>query len=205
MYTLPQLPYDYTALEPLIDAQTMQIHHTRHHQTYIDKLNSGLASYPQYQWLSVEELLRQFDTLPDVLKSVVRNHGGGHANHSLFWTIMCPTDKSEKSKIESIKLMEAINQSFDSFENFVEQFTTAALNQFGSGWARLVKNSQWTLSIIATANQDSPLMQGLTPLLWLDVREHAYYLTYQNKRADYIKAWLNIVNWNEVEKNLWLS
>ena len=198
MYTLPQLPYDYTALEPLIDAQTMQIHHTRHHQTYIDKLNAGLASYPQYQWLSVEELLKQFDTLPDVLKPVVRNHGGGHANHSLFWIIMCPIAESEKSKAESTKLMEEINQSFGSFESFEEQLSMAALNQFGSGWAWLVQNSEGGLQIISTSNQDSPLLQWLTPLMGIDVREHAYYLTYQNKRADYINDRWHVVDWTKV-------
>lgn len=205
MYTLPQLPYSYDALEPVIDAQTMEIHHTRHHQTYIDKLNAGLTSYPQYHWLSVEELLVQFDTLPDSLKPVVRNHGGGHANHSLFWTIMCTQVESEKYKAESTKLMEAIAAAFGSFESFVEQFTTASTNQFGSGWAWLVQNSEGNLQVISTSNQDSPLLQWLTPLMGIDVREHAYYLTYQNKRADYIRAWLSIVNWREVEENLWVS
>lgn len=201
MHSLPHLPYEYDALEPIIDTQTMQIHHTRHHQTYIDKLNTWLSAYPNYEWLSVTELLAQFDSLPQALQPIVRNHGGGHANHSLFWKIMCNQVESEQSKVESTQIMEALNTVFWSFDAFIEQFTTAALNQFGSGWARLVKNSQWTLSIIATANQDSPWMQGLIPLLGLDVREHAYYLKYQNKRPDYIKAWFSIVNWKEVEKN----
>lgn len=210
MYSLPHLPYEYDALEPVIDTQTMQIHHTRHHQTYIDKLNTGLSSYPNYEWLSVTDLLSQFDSLPEALKPVVRNHGGGHANHSLFWKIMCNQVETEKSKVESIQIMEALNTVFWSFDAFVEQFTTAALNQFGSGRCRLVKSSQSSfdkevkqdrLSIMSTSNQDSPLMQGLTPLLGIDVREHAYYLKYQNKRPDYIKAWFTIVNWKEVEKN----
>jgi Fe-Mn family superoxide dismutase len=202
MHTLPHLPYDYNALEPVIDTQTMQIHHTRHHQIYIDKLNNWLSTYPSHEWLSATELLSQFDTLPDILKPVVRNHGWWHANHSLFWKIMCNQSESEQSKVESKKIMEALKTVFWSFENFVEQFTTAALNQFGSGWAWLVKNNEWALSIIATSNQDSPLMQWLTPILGLDVREHAYYLKYQNKRPDYIKAWFSIINRKEVEKNL---
>jgi len=215
MHTLPPLPYDYDALEPIIDTQTMQIHHTRHHQTYIDKLNTWLSAYPQYEWLSVTDLLQQFDTLPDALKPVVRNHGGGHANHSFFWKIMCPVATSEVYKVESKVIMDAISQSFGSFESFVEQFRTAAMNQFGSGRCRLVKgheswvaSEEWLLtdskklSIMSTANQDNPLMQGLLPILWLDVREHAYYLKYQNKRLDYINAWFSVINWKEVEKNL---
>lgn len=215
MHTLPPLPYDYDALEPIIDTQTMQIHHTRHHQTYIDKLNTWLSAYPQYEWLSVTDLLQQFDTLPDALKPVVRNHGGGHANHSFFWKIMCPVATSEVYKVESKILMDAISQSFGSFESFVEQFRTAAMNQFGSGRCRLVKSheswvtsEEWLLtdskklSIMSTANQDNALMQGLLPILWLDVREHAYYLKYQNKRLDYINAWFSVINWKEVEKNL---
>lgn len=208
MHVLPHLPYEYDALEPVIDTLTMQIHHTRHHQTYIDKLNAWLSAYPQYEWLSVTELLTQFDTLPEALKPIVRNHWWGHANHSLFWKIMCSTVDSEQWKVNSKELMGSIDQSFGSFDAFVEQFTTAAVNQFGSGRCRLVKSWEWSvkswkeLSIIATANQDSPLMQGLVPLLGLDVREHAYYLKYQNKRADYIKLWFSIVNWKEVEKQL---
>ena len=200
MHTLPHLPYDYDALEPVIDTTTMQIHHTRHHQAYIDKLNVGLSTYPQYKWLSIVELLTQFDTLPEDLQPIVQNHWWWHANHSLFRKTMIRQTESESTKLDSVHLMQAIDSVFGSFDVFVEQFTAAALSRFGSGWAWLVKDGQ-TLSIRTTANQDSPLMQGKIPLLGLDVWEHAYYLRYQNKRADYIAAWFSIVNWKQVEKN----
>ncbi len=201
MHTLPHLPYEYDALEPIIDTQTMQIHHTRHHQTYIDKLNIWLSVYPEYEWLSAKDLLLQFDILPETLKPIVRNHAWWHANHSLFWKIMCPLEESKEWKIKSEQLMKVIDETFGSFDNFVEQFISVATNQFGSGRTRLVK--EWiNLRIVSTANQDSPWMQWLVPLLGIDVREHAYYLKYQNRRIDYIKSWFDIINWNEVQQQL---
>lgn len=195
-FTLPPLPYAYDALEPIIDRETMQIHHTKHHQTYIDKLNAGLESYPDYSDWSLKDLLVKIRELPEDLQKVVKNHAGGHHNHSFFWTIMRPaTEKNSPSET----LAQAITDSFGSFEVFKDKFSTAATNQFGSGWARLVKVGD-NLEVIATANQDSPLMEGKTPLLGLDVWEHAYYLNYQNKRPAYIEARWSVVNWEKVEE-----
>ena len=196
MFTLPKLPYSYTALEPLIDAKTMEIHHTKHHQTYIDKLNTALEKYPELQAKSVEELLRDFAALPAEVKTAVQNHGGGHANHSLFWTILTPDSKGEPEA----KLLTSIAQTFGSFEAFKSQFSDAAINRFGSGWAWLVVKADKTLEVRSTANQDSPLMDGVTPILGLDVWEHAYYLNYQNRRPDYITSFWGIVDWVEVER-----
>lgn len=198
MHTLPPLPYAYTALEPIIDTQTMQIHHTKHHQTYIDKLNAGLTPYPEYQSRSLEDLLTKIKELPDTLQGVVRNHGGGHHNHSLFWTIMRPAQSDNRPTPESA-LATAIDSQFGSFESFQQQFSDKAVAHFGSGWCWLVKSGD-TLEIITTSNQDSPLIDGKTPLLGLDLWEHAYYLHYQNKRADYVSARWSVVNWEGVEK-----
>lgn len=207
-FSLPKLPYDYDALEPHIDAHTMEIHHTKHHQTYIDKLNAALAEHPSYANLSVEELITQVGSVPDAIRTAVRNHGGGHANHSLFWTIMSPDGGGKPSG----KLAQVLMDTFGSFASFQQQFSEAAANRFGSGWAWLVcvepsrRVDGKELVIGSTANQDSPLMTettaGLsgTPLLALDVWEHAYYLKYQNRRPDYITAWWNVVNWPEVER-----
>jgi superoxide dismutase, Fe-Mn family len=196
MFTLPQLPYSYTALEPVIDTKTMEIHHTKHHQTYIDKLNAALEKYPELQVKSAEELLRDFAALPAEVKTAVQNHGGGHANHSLFWTVLTPDSKGEPEA----KLLTTIEETFGSFESFKTQFTDVATNRFGSGWAWLVVKGDKTLEIRSTANQDSPLMDGVTPIFGLDVWEHAYYLNYQNRRPDYIKSFWGIVNWSEVER-----
>ncbi|MEK6943318.1 MAG: superoxide dismutase [Nanoarchaeota archaeon] len=194
MYTLPALPYDYNALEPFIDEQTMRIHHTKHHQAYIDKLN-GVIKGTEFENLTVNELLRRTNELPESMKAVVRNHGGGHSNHSFFWQIMAPN----AGGIPTDNLAEAITSSFGSFDKFKEEFQNAGINRFGSGWAWLIANNG-KLSIISTPNQDSPIMEGKTPILGVDVWEHAYYLKYQNKRADYLAAWWNIVNWKKVNE-----
>ncbi|HAU98739.1 MAG: Superoxide dismutase [Microgenomates group bacterium GW2011_GWF2_45_18] len=197
-HTLPTLPYAYDALEPFIDAQTMQIHHTKHHQTYVDKLNEALASYPDFQEMTVEQLLQNLSTLPKEIQTAVRNHGGGHANHSLFWTLMCPASNQTESNIAS-PLRQKISQTFGSLEEMKKLFTLEAIKRFGSGWAWLVLD-HGELSIISTANQDSPLLEGKTPLLTIDLWEHAYYLKYQNRRPEYIESWWNVVNWETVSK-----
>ena len=194
-HTLPALPYDYSALEPHIDARTMEIHHTKHHQAYIDKLNTALESHPELQDKSAEELLKGLQAIPEDIRTAVRNHGGGHANHSLFWTVLSP-DGGEPSG----ELAEKITSDLGGMEKFKEMFATAAAGQFGSGWAWLVVNNG-TLEVMATANQDSPLSEGKTPILGLDVWEHAYYLNYQNKRPDYIASFWNVINWDQVDKN----
>lgn len=194
-YTLPDLPYDYSALEPHIDARTMEIHHTKHHQTYIDKLNAALEGHDDLSNQSVDDLLRNFNQVPDDIKGPVRNHGGGHSNHSLFWTIMGPDGGGEPSGA----VASAIDEAFGSLKDFQEKFNAAATNQFGSGWAWLVV-SDGGLDVTNLPNQDSPLIEGRTPILGLDVWEHAYYLNYQNKRPDYIAAWWNTVNWDEVNR-----
>ena len=195
-HTLSKLPYAYDALEPDIDARTMEIHHTKHHQAYIDNLNKALEKYPELQEKKVEELLLDFANIPEDIKVAVRNHGGGHANHSLFWELMTPDKKDREFKG---KVADEINKRFSGFEKFKEQFSDAAMKRFGSGWAWLVAH-EGHLEIISTANQDSPLMEGKSPLLGLDVWEHAYYLNYQNKRADYVRAWWNVVNWKKVNE-----
>lgn len=194
-FTLPELQYPYDALEPHIDARTMEIHHTKHHQTYVDKLNVALEKYPELTEKKVEELLVDLDAIPEEARTAVRNHGGGHANHSLFWQIMTPGGNSNISN----ELDSAIKSAFGDLKTLQEKVTAAAIGQFGSGWGWLVSN-QGKLEIMATANQDSPLSQGKTPLLGIDVWEHAYYLLYQNKRPDYIMAWWNVVNWEEVSR-----
>ena len=198
MHTLPKLPYAYDALEPHIDAKTMEIHHTKHHQAYIDKLNVALEKHPDLQKKNIEDLLRMIDQVPEDIRDAVRNHGGGHANHSLFWRILTPKSEGKPSGV----LLEKLTTSFGSFEKFQEKFTTEAGSRFGSGWAWLVKKQDGSLDVFSTANQDSPLMHGDTPLLGLDVWEHAYYLNYQNRRPDYIAAFWKIVDWEVVGAKL---
>ncbi len=199
-YTLPSLPYSYEALEPHIDSKTMEIHHTKHHQAYIDKLNGAVAG-TEWENLDCEELIAQLAQVPEDKKAIVRNHGGGHANHSFFWQIIGP-DAGGKPTGD---LAAAIDAAFGSFDDFAKKFTDAAVGRFGSGWAWLIVQGD-KLEICSTANQDSPLMgkaiagvEG-TPVLGVDVWEHAYYLSYQNKRADYLKAFWNVVNWEEVAR-----
>jgi superoxide dismutase, Fe-Mn family len=192
-FTLPELPYAYTALEPHIDALTMEIHHSRHHQTYVNGLNAALEGTAYADW-PLERLLREITSLPENVQGAVRNHGGGHANHSLFWLVMSPEGGGEPQG----PLADAIQQSFGSFEEFKQLFIKAALSRFGSGWAWLVKDQQGNLQVTSSANQDSPLMDGLTPILGLDVWEHAYYLQYQNKRPDYVAAFFNVIKWSQV-------
>jgi superoxide dismutase, Fe-Mn family len=193
-YELPPLPYDKSALEPHIDAQTMEIHHDRHHGAYVNNLNNAVQNHPNLSNMSVEDLMRNINQVPEDIRTAVRNNGGGHANHSLFWQVMSPNGGEQPSGA----LSDAINSAFGSFDNFKTQFGQAAAGRFGSGWAWLVADNSGNLSIISTPNQDSPLMEGKTPLLGLDVWEHAYYLKYQNKRPDYIDAWWNVVNWAKV-------
>ncbi|NUM25371.1 MAG: superoxide dismutase [Candidatus Buchananbacteria bacterium] len=194
-YKLPALPYSYDALEPFIDQQTMQLHHDKHHQTYVDKLNAALTGHEELKMKSPEELISNLESLPAEIKTAVQNHGGGHINHSLFWNIL------KKDTAITGEIKEAITTQFGSFDAFKEQFSKAALNQFGSGWAWLVVNQAGALEITATANQNSPLSDGKMPILALDIWEHAYYLKYQNKRPDYIEAFFNIINWDEVNNN----
>ncbi|BBM69117.1 superoxide dismutase [Rhodothermus marinus] len=193
-FTLPPLPYPYDALEPYVDAQTMEIHYTKHHQGYVNNLNKALEGYPELQNKSIEELLRGINEIPEAIRTAVRNNGGGHANHSLFWTIMKPNGGGEPTG----ELAEAIKATFGSFEAFKEKFSATAAGHFGSGWAWLVVDENGKLQVYSTPNQDSPYMQGHTPILGLDVWEHAYYLKYQNRRAEYIQNWWNVVNWDQV-------
>lgn len=188
-HTLPTLPYAYNVLEPWIDAQTMEIHHTKHHQTYVDKLNAVLEKNPEVAEMKLEDLLKNLSTinLPDVDKKQIQNHGGGHVNHSFFWTLMDPANKPDSNLATKLKA------EFGSVEEFKKKFTEVATMHFGSGWAWLVENGQGKLEVYSTPNQDSPYMKGHTPILGLDVWEHAYYLKYQNKRPDYIAAWWNLI------------
>lgn len=195
-FTLPDLPYAYDALEPHIDKETMNIHHTKHHNTYVTNLNAALEGHADLQNKTIEELISDLDAVPEDIRTAVRNNGGGHANHSLFWKILSPNGGGEPKG----ELAEKINEKFGSFAAFKEKFEQAAITRFGSGWAWLVlKNGE--LEVTSTPNQDNPLMEGATPLLGLDVWEHAYYLKYQNRRPDYVSAFWNVVNWDEVEKN----
>ncbi|MGP0147751.1 superoxide dismutase [Pseudomonas oryzihabitans] len=194
-HTLPQLPYAYDALEPHVDAQTMEIHHTKHHQTYINNLNAALEG-TEFANLSAEDVVRQLDKLPQDKRGAVQNNGGGHANHSLFWTVMAP---NAGGKPEGA-LAEAIESQLGGFDTFKEAFTKAALTRFGSGWAWLSVTPEKKLVVESTGNQDSPLMTGNTPILGLDVWEHAYYLRYQNRRPEYIGAFFNVINWPEVSR-----
>lgn len=189
-FSLPALPYIYDALEPHLDALTMQIHHNRHHQAYVNGLNAAVAGTAYADW-PLRRLLQQILQLPEAMQQAVRNHGGGHANHSLFWQVMSPLGGGEPSA----ELAAAIAQQFGSYTEFKQRFTAAALSRFGSGWAWLVKRPDGSLLVTSSANQDSPLMDGFSPILGLDVWEHAYYLQYQNKRPDYVGAFFNVVNW----------
>lgn len=195
-YTLPELPYPENALEPHIDARTMNIHRTKHHQAYINNVNAALEKYPELAAKSVEDLVKDLASVPEAIRTVVRNNGGGHANHSLFWTVMKPNGGGEPTGA----LADAINKSFGSFAAFKEQFTKAATTRFGSGWAWLSVDGGGGLIVESSANQDSPLSDGHTPILGLDVWEHAYYLHYQNRRPDYIGAFFNVINWDEVAR-----
>ena len=193
-HELPQLPYAYDALEPHIDKETMNIHHTKHHNTYVTKLNDAIKG-TDLESKSIEELVSNLDAVPENIRTAVRNNGGGHANHSLFWTILSPEGGGEPTG----ELADAINKKFGSYEKFQEEFAAAAAGRFGSGWAWLVVDNG-EVAITSTPNQDSPLMECKTPVLGLDVWEHAYYLNYQNRRPDYISAFWNVVNWDEVSK-----
>jgi Fe-Mn family superoxide dismutase len=193
-FTLPKLPYAYDALEPSIDAETMRIHHDRHHQAYVNNLNAAIAKHPELGKKTIEAILRDISSVPEDIRQAVINNGGGHANHTMFWEIMGPKAGGSPSGA----LAKAINDAFTSFTKFQEMLSQAANSRFGSGWAWLVADNKGTLLVLSTANQDSPLMKGQTPLLGLDVWEHAYYLKYQNRRADYVKAWWNVVNWKNV-------
>jgi Fe-Mn family superoxide dismutase len=194
-YTLPALPYANNALEPHIDVKTMEIHHTKHHQAYINNANKALEAHPALAALSAEDLIRDLSKVPEDIRTVVRNNAGGHANHSLFWTVLGPNAGGAPSG----DLAAAITSAFGSFDDFKTKFAAAATSRFGSGWAWLVVNGG-KLEITSTPNQDSPLMEGKTPILGLDVWEHAYYLNYQNRRPDYITAFWNVVNWAEVAR-----
>lgn len=193
-YTLPALPYAYDALAPLIDEQTMKIHHDKHHATYVKNLNDALSAYPELAQRDLSVLLSHLEDLPESIRTAVRNNGGGHYNHSLYWHWLTP--KAGTTVPEN--LLEVINRDFGSLDDLHQTFKKAALGQFGSGWAWVVKDNQDHLSVISTANQDTPLMQGLKPILGVDVWEHAYYLTYQNARADYLEAFWKLINWDFV-------
>src|SRR5215471_15222104 len=194
-YQLPKLPYAYDALEPHIDARTMEIHYTKHHQAYVDNLNKAVKG-TDLEKKTVEDLISDLKAVPENIRTAVRNNGGGHANHSFFWKIMGPKAGGEPKG----KLGDDIKSAFGGFDQFKEKFADAGVKRFGSGWAWLIKKGG-KLEIISTANQDSPLMDGNTPILGVDVWEHAYYLNYQNRRPDYLKAWWNVVNWDAVAKN----
>lgn len=194
-YTLPNLPYAYDALEPHLDAKTMEIHHSRHHQTYINNINAGVVG-TEWEKYTVEELVKKVNDVPAELKNNVINNAGGHANHSLFWTVMIPQGGGQPTGQISL----AIEQELNGFENFKEDFTKAAISRFGSGWAWLSVTPEKKLVVESSANQDSPLMHGNTPILGLDVWEHAYYLKFQNRRPEYIAAFYSVVNWQEVNR-----
>lgn len=202
MFTVPDLPYAYNALEPYIDERTMMIHYDKHHAAYVKNLNDAIATIQEFNSLTIEQLLRKLDQVPESIRTKVRNNGGGHANHTLFWSVMGPGAGSEPAG----KLADAMKSTFGGFASFQEKFSTAGMGRFGSGWVWLTTEAG-KLKIEDSANQDSPLMEALpagrhgkTPILGLDVWEHAYYLKYQNMRPDYIKAWWNVVNWSEVER-----
>jgi Fe-Mn family superoxide dismutase len=192
------LPYAYNALEPHIDEQTMHLHHDKHHAAYVTKLNGAIEKHPELGGKSPEELLRNLNAVPDDVRGVVRNNGGGHVNHTMFWQIMGPG----KGGNPTGAIADAINKTFGSFDAFKEKFEAAGVNQFGSGWAWLVRTKSGEFKVTSTPNQDNPLSNGEFPLLGNDVWEHAYYLKYQNRRPDYLKAWWNVVNWDEVNKRL---
>jgi len=195
-FELPPLPYSFDALEPHVDARTMEIHHDKHHATYVTNLNKALESHPELANMSIEQLIGNLSQVPEDIRTAVRNNGGGHANHSMFWVLMGPNGGGEPAGA----LAAAITAAFGSFQAFKEKFNDAGTKRFGSGWAWLIAGPGGQLSVTSTANQDSPLMEGQHPILGCDVWEHAYYLKYQNKRADYLAAWWNTVNWAEVTR-----
>ncbi len=197
-HTLPALPYEVAALEPHIDAQTMTIHHGKHHQAYVDNLNKALEGHADLQGKAINDLIRDLNALPEAIRTAVRNNGGGHANHSLFWTLMAPNAGGAPTG----RIADVITNQFGGFDTFKAEFQKAGLGRFGSGWAWLVKKADGSFAIESTANQDSPVMEGKTPIIGCDVWEHAYYLKYQNRRADYLGAWWNVVNWNAVNASL---
>jgi Fe-Mn family superoxide dismutase len=192
-FTVPKLPYEFDALEPYIDAKTMEIHHDRHHKAYVDNLNKALAGNDELLGKPIDEILRNLKDVPEKIRAAVRNNGGGHANHSMFWEIMGP----KKGAKPNGDLAKAIDDAFGSFDKFQQELSQTAISRFGSGWGWLVVD-QGKLKVLSTGNQDSPLSKGQTPILGIDVWEHAYYLKYQNKRPDYVKAWWNIANWDNV-------
>jgi Fe-Mn family superoxide dismutase len=198
MFKLPDLGYGFDALEPYIDAKTMEIHHDKHHSTYVEKLNAALEKYPDWRAKTIEEILANIKNLPENIRIAAQNNGGGHHNHSLFWETMKPGGAKEPQGA----LAEVLNASFGGYDNFKTKFTEAAVNRFGSGWAWLAADKDGKLEVYSTANQDSPLMQGKRPILGLDVWEHAYYLKYQNRRPEYIDAWWSVVNWDAVASRL---
>ncbi len=195
-FELPPLPYDYSALEPHIDAQTMQLHHDKHHQAYVTNLNNALQGQSQFESMSIEDLMRHINEVPENVRTAVRNNGGGHVNHSMFWQIMKPNGGGEPTGA----LADAINSTFGSFDQFKTTFNDNGVKRFGSGWTWLVVDQNGKLQALSSANQDSPFMDGLYPVMGNDVWEHAYYLKYQNRRPDYLAAWWNVVNWDEVAK-----
>lgn len=195
-FELPKLPYDYNALEPHIDARTMEIHHTKHHQAYINNANAALEKHPDLAGKSAEDLVRELGAVPEDIRGAIRNNAGGHVNHTLFWTVMAPAAGGNPQGA----LATAVDAAFGSFDKFKEQFETAAKTRFGSGWAWLARKTDGGLVVTSTPNQDSPLSDGIAPVLGLDVWEHAYYLNYQNRRPDYVGAFWNVVNWDEVAR-----
>ena len=195
-YELPPLPYDYNALEPYIDEETMRLHHDKHHQAYVNNLNAALQGQSQFENMNVDDLLRQINSVPESIRTAVRNNGGGHANHSMYWQIMKPNGGGEPTG----DLANAINSAFGSFDQFKAAFNDAGAKRFGSGWAWLVIGPDGKLAVTSTANQDSPLMEGQYPVMGNDVWEHAYYLKYQNRRPEYLAAWWNVLNWDEIAK-----
>lgn len=199
-HELPPLPYAYDALESVISKEIMELHHGKHHAAYVKNLNDALEKYPDLQNKSAEELIMDLGAIPEDIRIGVRNNGGGHVNHSMFWEIMCPAEASAKGGGPSGKLLEEITNTFGSFEEFTAKFNEAGAKRFGSGWVWLVKNKEGKLEIMSTANQDNPMSEGYQVIMGNDVWEHAYYLQYKNVRPDYLKAWWNVVNWAEVEK-----
>ncbi len=194
-HTLPKLGYEYDALEPYIDSETMEIHHSKHHQGYVNKLNAALEKHPDLQEKPVFDLLKNLSDIPEDVRKAVQNHGGGHANHTFFWPLL-------KKGVElNGEIKDAIERDFESVEEFKKQFSAAATGQFGSGWAWLVLNNEKKLEILATPNQDTPLSKGMTPLLAIDVWEHAYYLSYRNRRAEYVEKFFSIINWDQVNEH----
>jgi len=196
-YTLPNLPYSTDALEPHIDSRTMEIHHSKHHNTYVTKLNAGLQNHPELLALDIKTLISKFNELPEEVKTIVKNHGGGHLNHSIFWEIMTPEFVEPTDNLKNI-----LGADFGGFDNFVSKFKEMATNLFGSGWTWVIKNKEGKIEIKNYANQENPLMFGDTPIMGIDVWEHAYYLKNQNRRNEYIESWFNVINWAEIENRL---